>query len=120
MLSVCVEQKDGAAVDADGEGEEEYGGCKERAGGEVVEMEGREESAREDWACDENGRWTDDEGGDFGMDAGVGEVEEAEGREEEDCVLLEEVVERSGQSREFLRVERPIVCVGCAHRLHQT
>ena len=34
--------------------------------------------------------------------------------------LLEEVVERSGQSREFLRVERPIVGVGCAHRLHQT
>ena len=55
MLSVCVEQKDGAAVDADGEGEEEYGGCAERAGGEVVEMEDREKSVGENWACDEDG-----------------------------------------------------------------
>ena len=96
MLSVCLEQKDGAAVDADGEGEEEYGGCAEGVGGEVVEMEDREEGVREDRACVEDGRRTDDESGDSGLGAGIGEVEEAEGRKEKDSVLLEEAVERGG------------------------
>ena len=96
MLQVCVEQKDGAAVDADGEGEEEYGRCAEGVGSEVVKVEDREEGVREDRACDADGGWKDDESGDFGVDARIGEMEEAKGKEEEDDMLLDEAAKRSG------------------------
>ena len=67
-----------------------------RVGGEVVEVEDREEGVREDRACDADGGWKDGESGDSGMDARIGEMEEAKGKEEEDGMLLEEAVKRSG------------------------
>ena len=66
-----MEQEERAAVETDGEREREHGGCTKGAGGEVAEVENREEAVGRHRSCDEDDRRPKGEGGDCRMDGGA-------------------------------------------------